>query len=218
MTDSSLFKKASSFFNKGKTANQELSDNSEEDIEVGNKKPQGDTRSYWNPTKIAEIIGNKANSVQETAQNLQLGMAFMLGAGVVLFLSSLYLPVIALFPHKFCTLFSIGSLLMMFSISIMVGHQTFLKKLFTMPLLPYSLAYFGSILVGLYYSSIKKSYLMALLMIVAQAVSLAYLVFVNIPFGRSTLNMAFKGILSSIKWVCSSLFGKRNETTSFLPI
>ena len=191
MASKNVFKAAAGLFNKGRQTSEPPASEGETSI--------GDRLQFWKSNAIVEAIGKKTQSMQDSAENFKLGMALLIGAGCLFALSTLYLPLVVLFPQKFCALFSLGSMTAMLSISVMVGHERFLKKLVTRELVFYSITYVVSLMIGIYYSCIVKSYILAILAIIAQGVSLAYLVFTNLPYGKSSLNMVFKTIYHGVK-------------------
>jgi len=171
---------------------------------------------HWIGEDIVGAVGRKAQSMQETAENYKLGLMILAGGILVLMLSLVYLPLVAVVPQKFCALFSIGSIIIMVSLSTMLGHSRFLSTLLGRSLLPYTLVYAVSLLLGLYYSCISKSYILALLMIVAEMISLSYLVLVNVPYGKATLDFLYKNIFKGIKNLCSQCLKKNDKP--YLPL
>lgn len=208
MSSKNVFTAAAGMFGKGRQPVEAPASEGETSL--------GDRLQFWKSNAIVDAIGKKTQSIQESAENFKLGMALLVGAGCLLALSTLYLPLVVLFPQKFCALFSLGSIMAMLSISVMVGHERFLRKLISIDLVLYSVTYLASLLIGVYYSCVVKSYIVAILAMIAQGVSLAYLVFTNLPYGKSTLNMVFKTIYSGIK-VCVKGCLKKSDKP-YLPL
>lgn len=87
---------------------------------------------------------------------------------LVIFMSFLYLPFIAIAPQKFCALFSIGGAMCMSSLGIVTGFKNLFGKLLAKKMLPYSCAYFISLICGVYYSVVSKRYLVSLICILVE--------------------------------------------------
>ena len=137
-------------------------------------------------------------------------------------MSSFYLPLIAIFPQKFCALFSLGSIAVMISLAFMVGTTKFLKALFNWSNIWWAILYTVSLILGIYFSCINKSYILVIILSALQFVSLSYLLLANIPYGRSTLNILYKTVGSVIKKMCGMIFRKmgsaaQEKTGGILP-
>ncbi|KAH7909314.1 Got1/Sft2-like family-domain-containing protein [Hygrophoropsis aurantiaca] len=111
----------------------------------------------------------------------------LLGAAVCFFVAFLTLPLLAIRPRKFAMAFSLGSLLVMFGFSVLIGPINHLKHLITKERLPFSLVYFGSLGLTLYFAIGLKSYIGTLLCGIIQVVALVAYVFAYFPGGSQTL-------------------------------
>ncbi|KAI0791398.1 ER-to-golgi vesicle protein transport Sft2 [Abortiporus biennis] len=121
----------------------------------------------------------------------------LIGAAVCFFVAFLTLPLLALRPAKFALAFSLGSLLVMFGFSVLIGPINHLKHLVSKERLPFSLTYIGSLALTLYFSLGAHSYIGSLLSAIVQVVALVSYVLAYFPGGVQTLRfggqMALRG-------------------------
>jgi len=121
----------------------------------------------------------------------------LLGAAVCFFVAFLTLPLLAVRPHKFALAFSLGSLLVMFGFSVLIGPINHLKHLVSKERLPFSLAYLASLGATLYFSLGAHSYIGSLIGAIVQVVALISYVLAYFPGGVQTLRfgsqMALRG-------------------------
>ncbi|KAF8970601.1 ER-to-golgi vesicle protein transport Sft2 [Flammula alnicola] len=113
----------------------------------------------------------------------------LLGAAVCFFVSFMTLPFLALRPAKFALSFSLGSLLVMFGFSVLIGPVNHFKHLISKDRLPFSAVYFGSLGLTLYFALGLQSQLGSLLAGAVQVVSLVAYVLAYFPGGTQTLRM-----------------------------
>jgi len=111
----------------------------------------------------------------------------LIGAAVCFFVAFLTLPLLALRPAKFALSFSLGSLLVMFGFAVLVGPINHLKHLFSKDRLLFSLIYFSSLGLTLYFSLDAHSYIGSLIGAVTQVVALVSYVVSYFPGGTQTL-------------------------------
>ncbi|KAI0073354.1 SFT2-domain-containing protein [Panus rudis PR-1116 ss-1] len=123
--------------------------------------------------------------------------ACLIGAAVCFFVAFMTLPLLAIKPAKFALAFSLGSLLVMFGFSVLIGPINHIKHLVTRERLPFSLTYFGSLGLTLYFSLGAHSYLGSLLGAIIQVIALVSYVLAYFPGGIQTLRfgsqMALRG-------------------------
>ncbi|KAH9922298.1 ER-to-golgi vesicle protein transport Sft2 [Epithele typhae] len=123
--------------------------------------------------------------------------ACLIGAAVCFFVAFLTVPFIALRPAKFALAFSLGSLLVMFGFSVLIGPLNHLKHLLSKERLPFSIAYIASLALTLYFSLGAHSYLGSLLGAIVQVIALVSYVLAYFPGGIQTLRfggqMALRG-------------------------
>jgi len=121
----------------------------------------------------------------------------LLGAAVCFFVAFLTLPLLAIRPAKFALAFSLGSLLVMFGFSVLIGPINHVKHLLSKERLPFSIAYVVSLALTLYFSLGAHSYLGSLICAIAQVVALISYVLAYFPGGVTTLRfgsqMALRG-------------------------
>ncbi|TFK37611.1 ER-to-golgi vesicle protein transport Sft2 [Crucibulum laeve] len=113
----------------------------------------------------------------------------LIGAAVCFFVAFLTLPLLAIRPAKFALAFSLGSLLVMFGFSVLIGPVNHIKHLVSKERLPFSLIYFSSLGLTLYFALGAHSYLGSLLCGAVQVVSLVAYVLAYFPGGTQTLRL-----------------------------
>ncbi|KAF9401457.1 protein transport protein sft2 [Mortierella sp. AD011] len=86
------------------------------------------------------------------------GFALCVAGGVACFMIAFFvgLPMFVISPSKFATSFTLGSILMMTSFALLRGPMAHVKALITKERLPFTGAYFGSMVFTLYASLICK--------------------------------------------------------------
>ncbi|EJD04734.1 ER-to-golgi vesicle protein transport Sft2 [Fomitiporia mediterranea MF3/22] len=123
--------------------------------------------------------------------------ACLLGAAACFFVSFLYLPLLAIRPGKFALAFSLGSILVMFGFSILIGPVNHIKHLFSKERLPFTIAYFASLGLTIFFSVGEHSYLGSLIFAIVQIIALVSYVLAYFPGGVQTLRfgsqMALRG-------------------------
>lgn len=85
----------------------------------------------------------------------------------------LYLPVLYLKARKFALLFSLGSLMVMGSMSMLHGPAEYVKNMFTKERAGFSIAYLSSIIATLYTSMVLRSTILTIITAGCQVVQLA---------------------------------------------
>ncbi|KJA24852.1 hypothetical protein HYPSUDRAFT_135462 [Hypholoma sublateritium FD-334 SS-4] len=113
----------------------------------------------------------------------------LVGAAVCFFVAFLTLPFLPLKPAKFALSFSLGSLLVMFGFSILIGPLTHLRHLVSAERLPFSAVYFASLALTLYFALGPQSYLGSLVAGAVQVVALVAYVIAYFPGGTQTLRL-----------------------------
>jgi len=113
----------------------------------------------------------------------------LIGAAVCFFVAFLTLPLIAIRPAKFALSFSLGSLLVMFGFSVLIGPINHIKHLVSTERLPFSLVYFSSLGLTLYFSLGAHSYIGSLVCGIIQVLALVSYVLAYFPGGSQTLRV-----------------------------
>jgi len=111
----------------------------------------------------------------------------LLGAAVCFFVAFLTLPLLALRPAKFALAFSLGSLLVMFGFSVLIGPINHAKHLLSKERLPFTLVYFGSLGLTLFFSLGRHSYIGSLVCGIIQVIALVAYILQFFPGGVQTL-------------------------------
>ncbi|KAH8823870.1 SFT2-domain-containing protein [Flagelloscypha sp. PMI_526] len=113
--------------------------------------------------------------------------ACLIGAAVCFAVAFLTLPLLAINPRKFALAFSLGSLLVMFGFSILIGPINHIKHLVSKERLPFTAIYFGSLAATLYFSIGVKSWLGSIICGIIQVIALVAYVLAYFPGGITTL-------------------------------
>ncbi|KZP30069.1 ER-to-golgi vesicle protein transport Sft2 [Athelia psychrophila] len=113
--------------------------------------------------------------------------ACLIGAAVCFFVAFWTLPLLALRPSKFALAFSLGSLLVMFGFSVLIGPVNHIKHLVSKERLPFSFVYFSSLGLTLYFSLGRGSYIGSLIFAIIQVVALISYLAAYFPGGLQTL-------------------------------
>lgn len=116
-------------------------------------------------------------------------VACLMGAAVCFFVAFITLPLLALKPAKFALAFSLGSMLVMFGFALLIGPINHLKHLISAERLPFSIVYFSSLGLTLYFAIGAHSYIGSLLCGIVQVLALISYVLAYFPGGTQTLRM-----------------------------
>ncbi|KAI0033043.1 Got1/Sft2-like family-domain-containing protein [Vararia minispora EC-137] len=121
----------------------------------------------------------------------------LVGAAVCFGVAFFTLPLLALKPAKFALAFSLGSMLVMFGFSVLIGPINHIKHLASRERLPFSIAYLASLGLTLYFALGPHSYFGSLIGAIVQVVALVSYVLAYFPGGTQTLRfggqMAMRG-------------------------
>jgi len=124
-------------------------------------------------------------------------LACLAGAAVCFGVAFLTLPLLAIRPAKFALSFSLGSLLVMFGFSVLIGPINHARHLISKERLPFSVAYLSSLGLTLYFALGPHSYFGCLVGAVVQVIALLSYVLAYFPGGTQTLRfgsqMALRG-------------------------
>lgn len=117
---------------------------------------------------------------------------FFFGVGLIT-LSFFLLPYFVLAPQKVSMLINLGSICILCSFGFLKGfYNYFVIELLCGPRRVYAVSYIISIVLSLYASTVKKSYLMTMLTLVMEVVLLLYFICSSFPGGRTGLTYMFK--------------------------
>lgn len=102
------------------------------------------------------------------------------------------LPVLVVSSRKFALLFTMGSLFFIISFSLLKGPVVHLKSLATPEKLPFTCAYFGSLVLTLYTAMVLQSYFLTVFSSLMQCAALLYFFMSYIPGGVKSLTFMCK--------------------------
>ncbi|KAJ1911150.1 protein transport protein sft2 [Tieghemiomyces parasiticus] len=118
--------------------------------------------------------------------------------GVFCFLLAFFtLPMLVLAPQKFATAFTLGSLLLMLSLAFLKGLKTHFYHLISVARLPFTISYVGSMILTLYFSVGRQSYLGTLISSILQLVALVWYFVSYFPGGTNSLRFATSNLTRS---------------------
>ncbi|XP_071147565.1 uncharacterized protein [Mytilus edulis] len=122
-----------------------------------------------------------------------LGFILCLLMGTFCFsLASLYIPLLILKARKFAVLYTLGSLFIISSFSLLWGPMNHFKHLFSVERLPFTTAYFGSMLATLYFSLWLRSTVFTVIFAVIQILAFVWYIVSYIPGGQTGLKFFSK--------------------------
>ncbi|BDD55108.1 protein transport protein sft2 [Monascus purpureus] len=131
-------------------------------------------------------------------------VACNLGAAVCFALCFFLFMVFATKPRKFAILWSVGSLLFLMSWAVLMGPWTYARHLVSGPRLPFTAAYFGSIVTTLYFAIGLRSTLLTLFSSLFQIAALLWYLVSYFPMGSTGLQyMGRFGAQQVTSWVTS---------------
>ena len=134
-----------------------------------------------------DSLNSATSDLMMTRQKLATCGLLIAGGGFCIILSLTFLPLLAIAPRKFATLFTVGSLLVLSSFSVLRGHTAFLHHLLSSERLPFTVGYAVSLGGTLYASMWTQSYFLTIFFSMSQIVGLLYFVVSYIPGGASML-------------------------------
>lgn len=114
-------------------------------------------------------------------------------------LAGLYIPVLVFKARKFALLYTLGSLFVISSFALLRGPMNHLKQLFSMKLLPFTTAYFGTTFATLYFALVVQSTLLTVVFTLCQCASIVWYVMASIPGGETGLKFfsrVFTGVVT----------------------
>ncbi|KAG8196858.1 hypothetical protein JTE90_027570 [Oedothorax gibbosus] len=112
-------------------------------------------------------------------------------------LAGFYAPLLLLKARKFCLLYSMGSLFIIGSFSLLWGPCNHIKHLCSYERLPFTSVYFGTMFLTLYSALWMKNTLLTAICAICQVVALIWFVFTYIPGGQTGLKF-FTRICTSV--------------------
>ncbi|KAG0027055.1 protein transport protein sft2 [Podila clonocystis] len=119
------------------------------------------------------------------------GFAICIAGGVACFMVAFFvgLPLLVVSPSKFATSFTFGSLLVMTSFALLKGPMAHIKALISRERLPFTAAYFGSMIFTLYASLGASSYFFTIIGTIVQIFALVYYFTSYSPFSAGSIRL-----------------------------
>ncbi|KAJ3178672.1 hypothetical protein HDU87_003495 [Geranomyces variabilis] len=116
------------------------------------------------------------------------GFVVCLALGAFCFFVAFFtLPMLALRPAKFATLYTMGSILSLTSFALLQGPRSFLLHIFTKERLPFTGVYLGSMVATLYFAVGQGAYVMTIICSVVQIIALLWYFGSYLPGGLQGL-------------------------------
>lgn len=110
----------------------------------------------------------------------------------------------ALKPRKFAALWTLGSLLFVISFGVLQGPASYLLHLISAERLPFSLAYFGSMIATMVFSLGMKSTLLTIIAVIVQILAAIWYTVSYFPMGTQSLKFASRiGARQVTSWINS---------------
>jgi len=163
-----------------------------------NDQEDDETESLmWGPPKAAMDFGLSSITAITISRQTWIQFFVLLTVGAsLLALSMPTLPFVALAPQRFAILFSSGSMCIIAAIVTLKGPKEFFDHCRSRHRLPFSIAYFGSLVGTLYGALEKNSFVITLPFTILQIIALTYFLVSYIPGGTFLLNSCGGATLS----------------------
>lgn len=126
----------------------------------------------------------------------------LLGAAACFALCFAILPLLALKPRKFAVLWTLGSLLFIISFGVLQGPLNYALHLISPARLPFSIAYFGSIILTLVFSIGMKSTILTIFAAIIQVLAAIWYTVSYFPMGSQSLKFVSRvGARQVTNWI-----------------
>ncbi len=163
-----------------------------------NPQPNEDIEAGDNSNLLGKITSNITNTFE--VQTNYKAFFIVLAVGIIFLIFSLMsLPFMILFPQKFLSLFSIGSIVTLSSFIFIYGTVKYLKMLFEKSRLPYTIAYIVSLFLGFYFAFIKEYFLYSIICAVVQMITLVIFSLSFVPGGNTGITFILELLVKPIK-------------------
>uniref|UniRef100_G3MSJ4 Vesicle transport protein n=1 Tax=Amblyomma maculatum TaxID=34609 RepID=G3MSJ4_AMBMU len=116
-----------------------------------------------------------------------------------MFLAGMYIPVLVFKARKFALLYTLGSLFIISSFALLKGPMNHTRQLFSLKMLPFTTAYFGTTFATLYFALVVQSTLLTVVFTLCQCASIVWYVVSSIPGGETGLKFfsrVFTGVVT----------------------
>jgi hypothetical protein len=117
-------------------------------------------------------------------------IACLAGSAICFTICFLLFPVLAIQPRKFGLLWSFGSLLFVISFGLLQGPVAYFHHLTSAQRLPFTVFFFGSVILTIYFSAVLKSTILTLVSSIVEVFAIIYYTVSYFPFGAQGLRMA----------------------------
>lgn len=122
-------------------------------------------------------------------ERLTLFVCFILGSIACFTICVFLFPVLAVQPRKFGLLWSMGSLLFVLAFGLLQGPVAYARHLTSRERLPFTLFFFGSCFLTIYFAAFAKSTLLTIPCAIVELVAVIYYGVSYFPFGGAGLRM-----------------------------
>jgi hypothetical protein len=165
-----------------------------EDLEAGDND---------NASLLSKVKSNIKDTIEVQTSYKSFFITLAIGL-VFIFLSLIFLPLVAISPYKFLFLFSTGSVIIVASFIFIYGTSEYFQMLFSKERFIFTIFYIVSILLGIYSGFIKEYYILSLICVLVQMTTLIIFVLSFIPGGKSGITFILNMLATPIK----NLFNK----------
>ncbi|CAG2108218.1 unnamed protein product [Medioppia subpectinata] len=145
---------------------------------MGDNRTPSSSNSWFSSLSLSSNTQNEANDWLPSLSRTQ---------RVIGFISTFYIPLLVFKARKFALLFTFGSLFIVLSFSVLWGPISHMKHLFSQQRLPFTLTYFGSLFMTLYFALKVQSTVLTALFAVIQVIALLWYVVSYLPGGQTGL-------------------------------
>ena len=122
-------------------------------------------------------------------ERLSLFVCFVLGSVACFTICVFLFPVLAVQPRKFGLLWSMGSLLFVLAFGVLQGPIACMKHLTSRERLPFTVFFFTSCFMTIYFAACTKSTLLTMPCAVLELIAVIYYAVSYFPFGGAGLRM-----------------------------
>ncbi len=158
-----------------------------EDIEAGD-----------NTNLLGKITSGLTNTIE--VQTNYKAFFIVLSVGIIFLVFSLMsLPFVVIFPQRFLSLFSIGSIITLSSFIFIYGTAKYFSMLFEKSRLHFTIFYIVSLVLGFYFAYIKEYFLYSLICAIIQMITLVIFTLSFIPGGNSGISFILALLMKPIK-------------------
>lgn len=122
-------------------------------------------------------------------ERLLLFVCFILGSIASFTICVFLFPVLAVNPRKFGLLWSMGSLLFVLAFGVLMGPTAYIKHLVSRERLPFTVFFFVTCVMTIYFAAISKSTLLTIPFAILELIAVLYYGISYFPMGATGLKM-----------------------------